>query len=367
VLVLHNVPYSPSISNHYELPAYYSSKFDNPMTRQISLRSWLIGIALILMHPVSAFSGEDWTQFKTGFIENGRVIDFGQNNISHTEGQGMALLLAVQNNDPKTFAQVWDWTQSHLQVRGDKLFAWSWSPQTGINDMNNASDGDLLIAWALSRAYTKWNKPSYLFAAVQLSQTIRAKLLRKTMKGTVLLPGEIGFENPEGMKLNLSYWVFPAITELSILDPAPEWEELRTTGLRLIEEARFGKWQLPPDWLNLQNDVITSADNDQFGYDAVRIPLYMIWGHQATTTSIKPFQNFWSSFSGNSPIPAWVNVNTGEVATYNASTGFESIAAMTIAYPDLDSTQLPKLNPSQDYYSLMLSLFTQTALEDLKK
>ena len=326
-----------------------------------------MGIACVLIWPASAFSGEDWTQFKKTYIEYGRVIDIGQNKISHTEGQGMALLLAVQNNDPETFAQAWNWTQSRLQVRDDKLFAWSWSPENGVNDMNNASDGDLLIAWALSRAYTKWNKPSYLFAAIQVSQSIRAKLLRKTAKGTVILPGVLGFEKPDGIKLNLSYWVFPAINELSALDPAPEWEELRLTGLQLIQEARFGKWQLPPDWLNLQNDVIAPADNDQFGYDAVRIPLYMIWGRQATPSSLKPFQNYWDSFSGNAPIPAWVNVNTGEVATYNASIGLESVAALTIAYPNIDSTKLPSSNQPQDYYSYLLSLFTKMALEDLKK
>jgi endo-1,4-beta-D-glucanase Y len=105
------------------------------------------------------------------------------------------LLLAVHNNDPATFAQIWNWTQRNLQVREDKLFAWSWSKKSGINDMNNASDGDLFIAWALSKAYTKWNEPSYLFAGIQVSQSIRAKLLRKTNQRTVLLPGAFGFEN----------------------------------------------------------------------------------------------------------------------------------------------------------------------------
>jgi endoglucanase len=337
------------------------------MTWHILLRFWLLIITLILNVPANAFGGDDWSQFKTAFIENGRVIDRGQNGISHTEGQGIALLLAVENNDQATFSQIWAWTQRNLQVREDKLFAWSWSSTPGINDMNNASDGDLFIAWALSRAYTKWNEPSYLFAATQISQSIRATLLRKTNKGTVLLPGAIGFEKPEGFKLNLSYWVFPAITELSKLDPAPEWEELRITGLQLIEEAQFGKWQLPPDWLSLQNDEINPADNDQFGYDAVRIPLYLIWGRQATHSSIKPFQHFWNSFSGKPLLPAWVNVNTGEMATYNASTGFQSVAAMTIAYPFLDTAQLPSFNPSEGYYSSMLSLFTKMALEDLKK
>lgn len=336
------------------------------MTRLRFFRFCLLSFVLALTVPLPVFGQADWTQFKSEFIENGRVIDKGQNGISHTEGQGMALLLAVQNNDPETFSQVWNWTKSNLQVRDDKLFAWSWSPKVGVNDINNASDGDLFIAWALSRAYTKWNEPSYLFAGIQVSQSIRAKLLRKTTKGTVLIPGAMGFEKPEFLKLNLSYWVFPAIQELSTLDPAPEWDELRVSGLRLIDEARFGKWQLPPDWIKLEGEKITPVDGDQFGYDAVRIPLYLIWGQQATPSSMKPFQNFWGSFSGK-PLPAWVNVNSGETATYNASAGFQSIAAITTAFPNVDLTQLPSFNPSQGYYSSMLSLFTQMALEDLKK
>jgi endoglucanase len=331
------------------------------------LRFCLLSFALALAAPLTAIGQSDWAQFKATYIENGRVIDKGQNGISHTEGQGMALLLAVRNNDSETFSQIWNWTKSNLQVRDDKLFAWSWSPKAGVNDINNASDGDLFIAWALSRAYTKWNEPSYLFAAIQVSQSIRAKLLRRTTKGTVLLPGVIGFEKPEHLKLNLSYWVFPAINELSILDPANEWEDLRLTGLKLIEEAKFGKWQLPSDWITLEVEKIWPVDGDQFGYDAVRIPLYLIWGQQATPNNIKPFQDFWLSFIDKPLLPAWVNVNTGETAKYNASVGFQSIAAMTIAYPNLDSTQLPSFNPSQGYYSSMLSLFTQMALEDLKK
>ncbi|MBU3582269.1 glycosyl hydrolase family 5 [Polynucleobacter sp. AP-Capit-er-40B-B4] len=323
--------------------------------------------AVVLICPSLSFANSEWDQFKSTYIENGRVIDKAQNGITHTEGQGMALLLAVQNDDPKTFALLWNWTQQNLQVRGDKLFAWSWSPNSGINDMNNASDGDLFIAWALSKAYKRWNEPRYLFAAIQVSQSIREKLLRKTEKGTVLLPGAIGFEKPEGLKLNLSYWVFPAITDLSNTDPSPQWEELRNTGLQLIQEARFGKWNLPPDWLNLQNNVITPIDGERFGYDAVRIPLYLIWGQLATPSTIKPFQSFWGSFSGKPVLPAWVDLNNGEAGTYNASAGFQSIAAMTLAYPNLDSIQLPSFNPSQGYYSSMLSLFTKMTLEDLKK
>ncbi|MBU3613078.1 glycosyl hydrolase family 8 [Polynucleobacter sp. MG-27-Goln-C1] len=337
------------------------------MTWPTTLRTWLLSFTLVLAHPAIALASEDWVQFKTAYISNGRVVDVGQNGISHTEGQGMALLLAVQNDDPASFAEIWNWTQANLQVRDDKLFAWSWSPKVGVNDINNASDGDLFIAWALSRAYSQWNEPRYLFAGIQVSQSIRNKLLRKTSKGTVLLPGAVGFEKEDVLKLNLSYWVFPAIKELSILDPSPDWEDLRVTGLQLIKESRFGKWHLPPDWISLQNNVISAVDGDRFGYDAVRIPLYLIWGQEATPSSINPFQSFWGSFNGKALLPAWVNLDTGEIATYNASIGFRSIADLTLAYPNVDSTQLPSFNPSEGYYSSMLYLFTKLALEDLKK
>ena len=335
------------------------------MTWQTLLRFWFLSFVLALTNPLNALAADEWSQFKTAYLQDGRIIDKGQNGISHSEGQGMGLLLAAHNNDPVTFAQIWNWTQRNLQTREDKLFAWSWSPTSGINDANNASDGDLFIAWALSKAYTKWNEPRYLFAAIQVSQSIREKLLRKTSKGIVLLPGATGFEKPDYLKLNLSYWVFPAINELATLDPSPDWEQLRATGLQLIQEARFGKWQLPPDWLKLEDDKMIAVDGDQFGYDAVRIPLYLIWGRQASPPSIKPFQNYWGSFAGK-PFPAWVNVLTGDLATYNASVGFQSIADLSLAYPQLNSVQLPEYDPNQGYYSSMLSLFTKMALEDLK-
>ena len=335
------------------------------MARPPSFSSLLL--ALVMMFSGAVYADQDWQQFKTTYINNGRVIDAGQNGISHTEGQGVAMLLAVKNNDLETFEQVWNWTQRNLQVREDKLLAWSWSPSQGVLDSNNASDGDLFIAWALSQAYTRWQEPRYLFSALQISQAIRANLIRKTTFGTVILPGAFGFEKPEGLKLNLSYWVFPAITELAKLDPAPEWNELKVTGLRLLEQAQYGKWKLPPDWLLLQDAVTTPTDGDRFGYDAVRIPLYLIWGSEANAVNMKPFQTFWGSYQGGEFLPAWVDLKTGDTGTYNASLGFHSIAALTVAYPKVDLVQLPKFDPSEGYYSSMLYLFTKSAIEELKK
>jgi endoglucanase len=109
------------------------------------------------------------------------------------------------------------------------------------------------------------------------------------------------------------------------------------------------------------------TDDYRFGYDAVRIPLYLIWGQEATPENMKPFQVFWSQFQDDAVMPSWVDLNNGDMGTYNASMGFHNIARLSIAFPKLDTVHLSEYDPSQGYYSSMLFLFTQSALESLKK
>jgi endoglucanase len=338
------------------------------MTYKFTLCIELIALLLLLFLPGgNAQARSDWEEFKSAYLINGRIVDISQNCMSHSEGQGAGLLLAVVNDDRESFQQIWTWTQKNLQVRNDQLFAWSWTPTKGVQDINNASDGDLFIAWALSKAYTQWQEPSYLFEAIRISQSIRQKLLVQTDRGIVLLPGEFGFDSESGLKLNLSYWVFPAIDALAVLDPAPEWINLKSTGLQLIQDAQFGSWHLPPDWLLIKEGVIEPADGNRFGYDAVRIPLYLIWDKEANAVNIVPFQEFWNQFRGSPLLPAWVDLKNNSTATYNASLGFYSVAEMTTAFPQLNTTKPLPFDSSQGYYSSILYLFTQIALEDAKK
>ena len=66
-----------------------------------------------------------WQYFKDQFIsDDGRVIDTQQQQISHSEGQGYGMLLAVKFNDQATFKKLWRWSQDNLQIRKDRLFAW---------------------------------------------------------------------------------------------------------------------------------------------------------------------------------------------------------------------------------------------------
>ena len=323
--------------------------------------AWVALFLLLLSIDVNATT-DDWSLFKQRFLHpEGRIIDTGGNNISHSEGQGMAMLLSVHYDDHAAFDDMWQWTRRNLQVRDDKLLAWGSSPKDGVSDKNNASDGDLFVAWALLRAQHRWQEPAYLASAMEIIQDIRQKLLRRTSRGIVLLAGMEGFDKPEGTVINLSYWVFPALQEISQADPAPEWQELQQTGINLLLEAHFGRWGLPADWI-LLGDKLTLAPGfpSRFSYDAVRIPLYLLWAERETTELMMPFQNYWGHFKGAKFMPAWTNLNDDSIDSYDASLGIRSIGQLTSTYPNLSLVQLSALDTDQDYYSSVLLLLAKT-------
>ncbi len=75
------------------------------------------------------------------------VIDDGNDGISHSEGQAYGLLLAQALGDRDAFRRIEGWTQSKLAIRPDGLMAWKWQAD-GVADLRNATDGDILRAWA---------------------------------------------------------------------------------------------------------------------------------------------------------------------------------------------------------------------------
>jgi endo-1,4-beta-D-glucanase Y len=322
--------------------------------------------SLLLLAQTTVANELDWTNFKQRFIEpDGRVTDRSQGNISHSEGQGFAMLLAVHYGDSTVFSHLWQWTQQHLQVRNDNLFAWRWQPQSGITDKNNASDGDLLVAWSLLRAYEKWHTSAYLQASHKIASDIRGKLLRKTAQGLILLPGIEGFDKPEGITINLSYWIFPALREMGRADPAPEWDELIKTGETILQYAKFGRWGLPPDWLLLGEKVKPANGLTQrFGYDAVRIPLYLLWSNQESEALLKPYRDFWSYFATGRFMPAWTNFNDDSVDSYDASAGIHAIARWVIGFPDPSPVRSANIDDQQSYYSAMLLLLSKMAVDE---
>jgi endo-1,4-beta-D-glucanase Y len=300
-----------------------------------------------------------WGSFKQRYVtSDGRVIDTGNKAISHSEGQGAGMLLATHFRDRAAFTSLWTWTKAHLQIRQDALFAWKWTPEAGAEDPNNATDGDLLIAWALSRAAERWSEPQWREESRKITRDVLGKLVKQSGGHTVLLPGAYGFEGPEGAVINLSYWIFPAFEHFQRRDSRPEWGQLKASGHALLREARFGRWGLPPDWLVMKTPLAPAPGfKPRFGYNAIRIPLYLLWAGEAPKDLMTPFQSYWGTFRTGPLLSAWTDLVEDSIDSYPASPGIQAIARATMTYPTPSKAPLTALSP--DYYSATLQLFMQ--------
>lgn len=305
-----------------------------------------------------------WDDWKATYLSpEGRVTDTGQRNISHSEGQGFGMLLATAARDAAAFERMWTWTRQQLAVRNDGLLAWRWEPGRGVTDLNTATDGDLFVAWALQRAAERFNQPAYRTAAVALAQAVRAQLVVEgTPWGVVLKAGVEGFATPQGQVVNLSYWVFPALDALDRIDPHPHWAALTTSGLRLTEVARFGRWGLPPDWLLLVNPLQPDPSRPpRYGYDAARVPLYLHWAGHASAARLEGFNRFWTHFRCDAFLPGWTQLTDNAIDSYGADPGVAAIRTL-VSTGKAPTQRLPAA--AQSYYSATLGLLVDAAAQE---
>ncbi|NOT41238.1 MAG: cellulase [Alphaproteobacteria bacterium] len=315
----------------------------------------------------------EWVRYRDRFMSaQGRIVDEGRGGISTSEGQGFGMLLAVAYNDRIAFDKLWAWTKENLGTRKDRLFVWKWEPgKTPAPDTVNATDGDLLIAWALARAATKWNDQSFTDEAIRRARSIRSfeALAREIKKKFYLAPDINQPENGSGIVVNPSYIVFPVFRDLDVIDPNWIWGQFTHTGLRLLEAARFGPHKLPPDWLIVRDDGTYALPEKVYdrvaGYEAVRVPLYLMWANLADEELLRPFAEAWTKSRKGREIGIVFDLDTGEVKTRNNGTGFRAIERAV----DCVLTGYPvpaelRLTPHDDYYSASLFLLTLTMLQE---
>jgi endoglucanase len=330
-----------------------------------TLAAGVSGLALSAAPRRPALEQDEWRLYQERFISaDGRVVDTGNGGVSHSEGQGYGMLLAVAYDDPAQFERLWRWTEGHLQVRGDHLFAWRWRPDapTGkeIADPNSAADGDLLVAWALVRAAARWQEQDYLAAARAIALDVLERLTLETGGRSVLLPGPAGFVHGSVVTVNLSYWIFPALQGLAPVVPSPAWQQLAASGLELLRTARFGAQRLPPDWLELSEPPRPSGRFPPlFGYNAIRIPLHLVWAGYDDAGLLQPFLDY-AAAGGGAP-PATVDLVSGEASAERLPAGGQAILTLARSASGGGRLPLPELRPEMDYFAASLLLLAKLA------
>jgi endo-1,4-beta-D-glucanase Y len=309
----------------------------------------LLALAGVMMSPPATFAQQRiepqaWEAYKGKFLDpRGRIVDDGNGNISHSEGQGYGLLLAYLAGDRGDFALIWSFTKTELLIRNDGLAAWKWSPaaKPHVTDINNATDGDLLIAYALALAGREWRRNDYLAAGAGIGRAILANAVLEQPERSLLLPGAQGFVAPDrkdGPVVNLSYWVFEAFPVLDSLVPSPQWSRLRQSGLELVRQVALGPKSLPPDWVSLAGaPKAAEGFPAEFGYNALRIPLYLMRAGEEDNVLLTRFRQ---GMQANNDAIAITDIEAGRVKNNLSDPGYRFVNHILACV--VDGTPVPE-------------------------
>jgi endoglucanase len=306
---------------------------------------------------------QEWKIFRQRFTRpDGRVVDTFQDKVSTSESQAYGLLVAEACADREAFEAILHWTRGNLRLRGDALHAWRWDPNAAphVADLQAATDADLVIAWALLRAARRWDEAAWREEALAVAADIRAKLVTST--GHMLLPGEWGW-SPNQVVFNPSYLVAPALMELHLAQPAAEWDAVLRQGVATIRAGAAGRHGLPPDWLELVAGTAAPVPWKQrkaaFGFDALRVPLHLVWAGLAEEPAVQAAGALWAAKGPH----ALHDFAPDKVQVYEGNIGIAAIASLTRAAlaGDPAQAQVGSVANAHYYFDAALSLLVRVA------
>lgn len=328
-------------------------------------------VAVLLLCGVAA-GAEDrvWEMYKSSLISpDGRVIDGSQGDISHSEGQAFGMLFSIAFNDKESFDRLWRWTKLNLGVRSDGLFAWQWGKRPNgewdVVDYNNASDGDILIAYALLRASEKWpGGEAYREEGIRIAESIRKHLSINWRGKAFIAPGYNGFNDRGGTVVNPSYLISPAFKKFAKTGENNFWGKAYKDSFFLASETCFGQWCLPADWVILTDSGprLFNEKGGRFGYEAIRILVYLAIEKAGMPRGVEKMLDLYDKMGY---LPVWAGLNDDSISIKDAPAGHYavySLAAKRLGRLHLGGMLMKaaeeKLSKSE-YYSFSLYLLAK--------
>lgn len=303
-----------------------------------------------------------WVQYKSKFInQDGRVIDYSQNNITTSEGQSYAMLRAVWMDDKQTFDTVWNWTTTNMRRETDALFGWKWGKLKDTTygflengGENSAADANSDIALALILAGKRWQEKSYTDQAkVILHDHWEVETATVSGKNYQLAGNWAQDENR--IIVNPSYFSPYSWEIFAQVDKEHDWKSLISPAYALLNDSGTAPLDkqtgigLPPDWVainkvdgNLSATNLPDLDTD-YSYDALRTPwrvaLDYRWNNrqEAKEYLLKQYEPLKKLYSNLGYVPGQLAhdgdvINTAEnPSLYAAAIGYFQLADKSLA------------------------------------
>jgi endo-1,4-beta-D-glucanase Y len=310
-----------------------------------------------------------WEAWKATYMaSNGRVIDRLQQEASHSEGQGYGMLLATEFGDEPAFRLMFDWAELNLAMRGDGLMAWRWLPNVAdpVPDRNNASDGDLFIAWALVRAAERFNSRQFLDRAIITTLSLSEQCIVANPNDPnrlLFLPAVHGFSRDGVVSINPSYYMPLAMREVASATGVSSLAICADHGeALLVDVAASG---LVPDWIDISASgwVPSVRMSANTGYEALRVPLFLIWSGAQRHPAVQQAATIYNrTVQPGVPVPTVLEPVSGVVLESSSDAGYRALAGLvTCSGRGSIGAEIPPFNTRQPYYPATLQLFTMIA------
>lgn len=199
--------------------------------------------------------------------------------MSLSESQGYGMVFTALAGKQSDYDKLLLFFQKH-QYSDTGLMAWKINMSSGISEDNNATDGDLWIAYSLFKAYDRWGDKSYLAAG----KTLASDILKYdyNSKTEMLTTGNWATSGSTAYYVVRTSDILPAFfTEINKYADDSRWSEINASSLKIAQQVSAANDSgLFPDVVVYKDGQTTlpkvsplDGSSNYYSYNACRVPL----------------------------------------------------------------------------------------------